>query len=256
MLLCFLSIALAVSFVVGLACALIYIAKKKIPIAKPLLLGGFAMLAGYFGASLLMLALNAAIEAFAGRSFMDDAAAYLYLALTSGAFIALMMFFMLKGPLKDRRSAYETLAFGLGVAIPMCAIKALEIIWTNVSLIASGVDYATAALMLLTGAVNLALCLLEVFVALLLAHMLNEGKKTAGVFIALACEAFVYAALSLKDAFGFPAVVGPALSVAVCAVLAVYVSKIWDRLPPVKRDARVRRGAGDIPWPEPGEDGR
>ncbi len=256
MFLCFLSIALAVSFAVGLACALIYIAKKKIPIAKPLLLGGLAMLAGYFGASLLMLAINALTDAVWGISFVEEAAAYLYLALMSGSFIALMMFFMLKGPLKDRRSAYETLAFGLGVAIPMCAIKAVEIIWTNVSLIASGVDYATAALMLLTGAVNLALCLLEVFVALLLAHMLNEGKTAAGFFIALACEAFVYAALSLKDAFGFPAVIGPALSVAVCAVLAVYVSKVWDRFPPVKRDARVRRGSGDIQWPEPGEDGR
>jgi hypothetical protein len=257
MLISIFGIALAIVFVLGIIFALVYIAKTGVPIWRPLGLGFACMTIGYFGASFLLLAVNAVVESSSGYSFIDDPQAAFYLALTTAVLIACLMFFMLKKPLRERASAYEALVFGLGVAVPTLVYKALGITLTHIAYIASGAGYGTSALLLLDDTLQMAITLCEAYLAVLLAYMIRQGKALPGLAAVLAAELLVYAGGSAQDAFGWSAYIGLSASVAVCAVVVFIDTKVWNSFPPFKRDARVRRGAGgNIPWPDPGEDGR
>ncbi len=256
MLLSSLGIALAVALVASAIWMLIYAHKKGVPIGRPFLLGLASMLVGYFGAALLLLVVSGVVGGPEGDAFIEGQAAAFILALTSAALVTLMMFLMLKKPLAGRRSAYETLAFGIGVVLPMLLYRATGVVVASTQYILSGVGYGDAALLLVESVFGLALMLCEAVLALLLAHMLNRGKALVGFFVTLACELAVYAGLGLADAFNAPAFVGPAAGLIVLAGVAVYDARVWTSFPPVNKKPRSRGATKQISWPEPGEDGR
>ena len=256
MLLSSLNIALAVALVASAIWTLIYIRKKGVPVGKPFLLGLASMAAGYFGAALLLLAVSGFAGGPEGDAFIEGKAAAFVLALTSATLVTLAMFFMLKKPLAQRRSAHETLAFGIGVVLPMLVYRAVGVVAAGAQYLLAGVGYGASALLLAESAVGLALMLCEAVLSLLLAHMLNRNRAFMGFLATLACELAVYAGLSLADAFGAPAAVGPAVGLVVLACVAVYDARAWSSFPPVKRQTRSRGTGKNISWPEPGEDGR
>ncbi|HWQ57747.1 MAG TPA: hypothetical protein VN540_01915 [Clostridia bacterium] len=256
MILSCLAIALAAALAAAAAWLLFDIRKKGIAIGMPVLLGLACMAIGYVGASALLLVANAVVSAFASVSFIEHEAAAFYLALTTGALVGLAMFVMLKKPLAQRRSAYETLAFGIGVVLPMLVYKVVDVVLVNVSYILLGAEYGESALLLLNSVVGLALTLPEVFLAVLLASLLNRNKALTGLIVTLACETAVYAAQSVRDAFGAPDFIGPVAGVLALTAVAVYDARAWSSFPPVKKPSRARGSNQKIPWPEPGEDGR
>ncbi len=256
MLLSMLGIALAAGSVAGFVLALIYLAKAHVPFFLPLLLGGFCMLLGNLGASFLLLLINALVKAAAGRPFIGDDVAALYLAIATGILMSGSMFFVLKKPLKTRRSAYEALAFGLGIAMPLFAYRAFGAAWTSFALLAAGADYATSALLLAQNAAQLLLALVEVSFAVLLAHLISKGKPIVGLLVALACELAFQLALNVEDAFGWSGWIGTALGLAVFAAALVYDFRAWSSFPPMQKQPRTHGVNKTIPWPEPGEDGR
>lgn len=256
MLLSSLSIALAVAFVASALWVLVYIHKKGIPAGKPFLLGLASMAAGYFGAALLLLAVGGFIGGPEADAFIEGKAAAFVLALASAAFVTLMMFLMLKKPLAGRRSAFETLAFGIGAVLPMLLYRAVGVAAAGAQYLLSGVGYGATALLLAESAAGLSLMLCEAVLAPLLAYMLNRKRALAGFLVTLACELAVYAGLSLADAFGTPAFAGPAVGLLVLAGVAFFDARVWSEFPPVKKQPRSRGANKSVPWPEPGEDGR
>lgn len=257
MIICLLGITLAIAYIIVFIYSLIYIAKTGTPVWKPFGLGIASMMIGYFGASFLLLALNAVVEASSGYSFIDNSVAPFYLALVTAALISIVMLMMLKKPLRERRSAYEALAFGLGVVAPMLAYKTASVVWSNLAYIISGAGYSASTLLLLEGTLGTAIVLLEALLAILLSYMIFKGKTWTGFLLVLTLELLVYASGSVQTAFGWPNFIGLGTGFAVCAAVTVIDVKVWNRFPPFKREARTQRGVKSaIHWPDPGEDGR
>ncbi len=256
MMLSCLAVAIAAGFVTAAAYALVYIKKSGAPIRLPLALGAASLGLAYVAASLVMLAVESAFDAATGASFLEETGAYFYMELAAGASLALMMFLMLRGPLRERRSARESLAFGIGVAGLLLLYKAVNVVAANVECIRADVDYGTAALVLAEGTAGMALTLLEALAAVTLAHFLNRKRPWTGLVAALICAVVSGAADGAAEMFGLPRLVRYAVPLALIAALAVFVGRVWKEFPAVRLAAKKRRGAKEIQWPDPGEDGR
>lgn len=250
-----LGIAFALGLSVTLVYAFIFMAKAKTPVFKPLFAGGLCMFLGTVLASVLLLLLHAALEA-GGKGFLEADVAGFYLTLITGALVTAGMFFALKRPLAARRSAYESLAFGLGVALPLFVYRAAGAVVMSGAYLVAGAGAADSLLLLLENVADLLLALGEAACAVFLAHLLNQKKPASGFFAALLFELVLRAALSLEAAFGIPGWYGRAFGFVLLALACWYDLRVWKRFPPRQEPPRKRGVNQNIPWPEPGDDGK
>ncbi len=256
MILSAINIIFALVFIAIPVFALIYLAKKHVPFGKPLLLGSVTMMIGYFGSSFIVLLINAIVEASGGAAFIETDMAYFYLAVTIATVLAVLMTIMLAKPLNGRRSAEETVAFGMGVVIPMVAYRAIGVIWTSIAYIETGADYAASGVLLTNGMFTMAVCFVDAFIAVMLADFINKGRLWTGFAFALTAELLINGAGSVYDAFAWPFIIYPITAVVLSAVMIAYDLRVWKDFPEPVSDKKVRRGKQNIQWPDPGDDGR